>query len=262
MFDIQRVGPSTGLPDAHGAGRLAVRRAQLARRHAARAAAARLGRRVLRDGDGRRSICPNACRAIIFVMSDLDLGMNTWMSQPFKYPEKPLDRGKVLDEAKLRELGASWGRYKDVDGDGIPWRTVPGTNTPAFFTRGSGHNDMALYTEKPDDYVRNVDRLARKFDTARTLVPAPEIACSIPKPRSASSRSARATGRSRSRAISCARKPGLRHVVSPPARVSVHAGRRRLHPPSRPHLHRRAESRRADAAACCSWTAKRRTRRA
>jgi 2-oxoglutarate ferredoxin oxidoreductase subunit alpha len=101
--------------------------------------------------------------------------MNTWMSQPFTYPDKPLDRGKVLDEAKLRELTASspWGRYKDVDGDGIPWRSVPGTGMPAYFTRGSGHNELALYTEKPDDYVRNLDRLSRKFDTAKTLVPAP-----------------------------------------------------------------------------------------
>jgi 2-oxoglutarate ferredoxin oxidoreductase subunit alpha len=81
----------------------------------------------------------------------------------------------VLDEAKVRELGASWGRYKDVDGDGIPWRSLPGTSAPAYFTRGSGHNEMAQYTERPDDYVGNLDRLARKFDTARTLVPRPVV---------------------------------------------------------------------------------------
>ncbi len=103
VFDIQRVGPSTGPADAHGAGRLALRGAQLARRHAARAAAAGVGRRVLRDGDGR--VRPGRTAPdIVYVMSDLDLGMNTWMSQPFTYPEKPLDRGKVLDEAKVREL--------------------------------------------------------------------------------------------------------------------------------------------------------------
>jgi 2-oxoglutarate ferredoxin oxidoreductase subunit alpha len=83
-----------------------------------------------------------------------------------------MDRGKVLDEAKLKEIGA-WGRYKDVDGDGIPFRTLPGTGMPAYFTRGSGHNEMAQYTERPDDYVKNLDRLARKFDTAKTIVPAP-----------------------------------------------------------------------------------------
>jgi 2-oxoglutarate/2-oxoacid ferredoxin oxidoreductase subunit alpha len=104
-------------------------------------------------------------------MSDLDLGMNTWMSQPFPYPDKPLDRGKVLDEAKVKELGATWGRYKDVDGDGIPWRSLPGTPAPAFFTRGSGHNEMAQYSERADDYLKNLDRLSRKFDTAKTLVP-------------------------------------------------------------------------------------------
>ncbi len=77
-------------------------------------------------------------------MSDLDLGMNTWMSPEFTYPEQPLDRGKVLDDAEAcRELDATWGRYKDVDGDGIAWRSLPGTNAPAFFTRGSGHNEMA-----------------------------------------------------------------------------------------------------------------------
>jgi len=110
---------------------------------------------------------------LVYVMSDLDLGMNTWMSDPFDYPTKPLDRGKVLDEAKVRELGASWGRYKDIDGDGIPWRSLPDTNTPAFFTRGSGHNAMAQYTERADDYVNNLDRLSKKFETAKTLVPGP-----------------------------------------------------------------------------------------
>ena len=81
----------------------------------------------------------------------------------------------MLDEAKVRELGAAWGRYKDVDGDGIPWRSLPGTNTPGFFTRGSGHNELAQYTERPDDYMKNLDRLARKFDTAATLVPRPIV---------------------------------------------------------------------------------------
>jgi 2-oxoglutarate ferredoxin oxidoreductase subunit alpha len=97
------------------------------------------------------------------------------MSEPFKYPEQPLDRGKVMDEAKVRELGASWGRYKDVDGDAIPWRTIPGTSGPAYFTRGSGHNEMAQYTERPDDYMKNLDRLARKFETAKMFVPRPVV---------------------------------------------------------------------------------------
>jgi 2-oxoglutarate ferredoxin oxidoreductase subunit alpha len=113
-------------------------------------------------------------QTLVFVMSDLDLGMNTWMSTPFEYPDKPLDRGKVLDEATLRRLG-EWGRYRDVDGDGIPYRTIPGDGMPSYFTRGSGHNAKGQYSERPDDYVNNVDRLARKFETARQHVPRPLI---------------------------------------------------------------------------------------
>ncbi len=172
VWDIQRVGPSTGLPTRTAQGDL-------------------LSTAVNSHGDTKHVMLLPASmsecfdmagdafdlaerlQTIVYVMSDLDLGMNTWMSPPFTYPEKPLDRGKVLDEAKVRELGASWGRYMDLDKDGIPWRTLPDTNTPAYFTRGSGHNAMAQYTERADDYVNNLDRLARKFETARSLVPAP-----------------------------------------------------------------------------------------
>jgi 2-oxoglutarate ferredoxin oxidoreductase subunit alpha len=110
----------------------------------------------------------------VFVLSDLDLGMNNWMSEPFTYPTKPLDRGKVLTAEDLGRLG-SFARYRDVDGDAIGWRTLPGTAHPkaAYFTRGSGHNDAAGYTEKPDEYLEVMERLLRKFDSARKLVPAP-----------------------------------------------------------------------------------------
>jgi 2-oxoglutarate ferredoxin oxidoreductase subunit alpha len=112
----------------------------------------------------------------IFVLSDLDLGMNQWVSDAFDYPTKPLDRGKVLTAEDLERLGG-FARYRDVDGDGIGWRTLPGTMHPkaAYFTRGSGHNDQALYSEKPEDYVAIMERLAHKFETARTMVPPPEI---------------------------------------------------------------------------------------
>jgi 2-oxoglutarate ferredoxin oxidoreductase subunit alpha len=110
----------------------------------------------------------------VFVMSDLDLGMNTWMSPTFQYPDRPLDRGKRLDEATMKGL-KDWGRYMDVDGDGIPYRTVPGDGMPAYFTRGSGHNARGQYSERPDDYMSNMERLARKFETARSHVPKPEI---------------------------------------------------------------------------------------
>ena len=112
----------------------------------------------------------------VFVMSDLDLGMNNWMSDPFEYPDTPIKRGKVLSKADLDKAG-SFARYKDVDGDGVGYRTLPGTDHPqaAYFTRGSGHDDKALYTEKPGDYQAIMERLSRKFDTARTLVPGPVV---------------------------------------------------------------------------------------
>ena len=174
IFDVQRVGPSTGLPTRTAQGDI-------------------LSTAVLSHGDTRHPLLlpssvaeaysmamdafdlAETLQTPVFVMMDLDLGMNTWMSDPFPYPDKPIERGKVLSEAKLRQLGAQWGRYADVDGDGIPWRTIPGDGLPPFFTRGSGHNAKAQYSERSDDYGNNMDRLARKFDTARQLVPRPEV---------------------------------------------------------------------------------------
>jgi 2-oxoglutarate ferredoxin oxidoreductase subunit alpha len=109
-------------------------------------------------------------------MSDLDLGMNNWMSDPFPYPEKPIERGKVLTKEDLQRLG-TFVRYKDVDGDGVGYRTLPGTDHPAaaYFARGSGHNEKAQYSERPDDFERNMERIAKKFETARSFVPRPEV---------------------------------------------------------------------------------------
>lgn len=116
-------------------------------------------------------------QAPVFVMSDLDLGMNYWLSDPFPMPAKPLDRGKVLyTEEDAKKLADKWGRYKDVDGDGIPYRTLPGSWLGgAFFTRGSGHDASAKYTESPEAYVQNMDRLKRKYDTARKELPQPIV---------------------------------------------------------------------------------------
>ena len=173
IFDIQRVGPSTGLP---------TRTAQQDILFTA----------VLSHGDTKHpmllpaSVAECYSMAIeafdlsdrlqtpVFVMSDLDLGMNTWMAEPFEYPTKPYDRGKRLDAETLTRLG-QFARYRDVDGDGIPYRTAPGDGMPAYFARGSGHNELAQYSERADDYANNLDRLLRKFDTARTLVPRPEV---------------------------------------------------------------------------------------
>jgi 2-oxoglutarate ferredoxin oxidoreductase subunit alpha len=174
VFDIQRVGPSTGLPTRTAQGDI-------------------LSTALLSHGDTRHvMLMPSSVeecytmamdafdlaerfQTLVFVMSDLDLGMNTWMSTPFAYPAKKLDRGKLLDAAAAQRLGTEWGRYKDVDGDGIPYRTIPGADMPSYFTRGSGHNDRGQYSERPDDYQNNVDRLARKFETAKQHVPPPIV---------------------------------------------------------------------------------------
>src|SRR5262249_22238602 len=105
-----------------------------------------------------------------------DLGMNNWMSEPFKPIAKPIDRGKVLSDADLAKV-EHFARYKDIDGDGICYRTLPGSSHPAsaYFTRGTAHTDNTTYSEKPDDWAGNLDRLARKFETARTLMPRPVI---------------------------------------------------------------------------------------
>lgn len=113
----------------------------------------------------------------VIVLTDLDLGMNDHMSPPLKWDDsKKYDRGKVLNARQLEEI-ETFGRYLDVDGDGIPYRTIPGTHPTkgAFFTRGTSKDEYARYTEDGDAYVRNVDRLLKKWDTAKDLVPAPEL---------------------------------------------------------------------------------------
>jgi 2-oxoglutarate ferredoxin oxidoreductase subunit alpha len=175
VWDIQRVGPSTGLPTRTSQGDL-------------------LSTAFLSHGDTKHIILlpssPRECfemamdafnlaekfQTLVFVLSDLDLGMNNWMSDPFPYPETPVERGKVLSKEHLDKLG-KFSRYKDVEGDAIGHRTLPGTAHPAaaYFTRGSGHNAEAQYSERPEDYEGNMDRLRRKFEHARAFVPAPVI---------------------------------------------------------------------------------------
>jgi 2-oxoglutarate/2-oxoacid ferredoxin oxidoreductase subunit alpha len=110
----------------------------------------------------------------VFLVSDLDLGMQNWITKPFTYPEDHFDRGKVLSEQQLKTI-EDWGRYKDLDGDGICWRTIPGTpgGKGGYFTRGTGHNPYAGYSEKPQDWKSNIDRLRRKFLSAQSVVPPP-----------------------------------------------------------------------------------------
>lgn len=174
IWDITRMGPSTGLPTRTSQGDL-------------------LFIHFLGHGDTRQVVLMPATpeeafefgwrsfdiadrlQTPVFVASDLDLGMNNWMSEPFVYPDVPLQRGKKLDEAGLAafiEQYGKWGRYLDVDGDGIGYRTVPGTNHPmaAYFTRGTGHNPMAVYSERSDDWVENMQRLRKKLETGRRLL--------------------------------------------------------------------------------------------
>ena len=113
----------------------------------------------------------------VFVLSDLELGMNQWMTEPFRYPDTPMDRGKVLWEEDLEKLKGDWGRYRDVDGDGIPYRTFPGNRHPAsaYFTRGTGHNEEARYSEDPVIWARNMDRIKKKYHNAAKFIPEPVI---------------------------------------------------------------------------------------
>src|SRR6266849_3404857 len=165
VFDVERVGPSTGLPTRTAQGDI-------------------ITTALLSHGDTKHPLLfprsPEECFSMaiesfdlaeqfqtpVFVMVDLDLGMNNWMADAFQYPTKPIKRGKVLTAADLERLGG-FARYKDVDGDGVGYRTLPGTNHPqaSYFTRGSGHNEKAQYTEREEDYTGNMDRVARKFET-------------------------------------------------------------------------------------------------
>ncbi|OGO18301.1 MAG: ferredoxin oxidoreductase [Chloroflexi bacterium RBG_16_48_8] len=175
IWDVQRMGPSTGLPTRTSQGDI-------------------FFVRFLGAGDTRHIILlpgnmkecfefgwkafdiAERIQSAVFVLSDLDLGMNLWMSEPLEYPDQPMDRGKILNEEDLERLG-DFARYRDVDGDGIAYRTLPGTNHPlaAYFTRGTGHDEYAIYSERPDDWEANMERLWRKHETAKAYLPPPVI---------------------------------------------------------------------------------------
>ena len=176
IWDIMRMGPSTGLPTRVSQGDV-------------------LSTYLLSHGDTKQ-ICllpgsvadcfefgwrafdlAEQLQTPVFVLSDLDLGMNLWMTEPFEYPTEPMKRGKVLTAEDLKRLNGEWGRYEDVDGDGIGYRTLPGNKHPmsSYFTRGTGHNPQAAYSERPEDWEQNLERLHQKHETARTLVPRPVV---------------------------------------------------------------------------------------
>ncbi len=176
VWDVQRVGPSTGLPTRTAQGDLTFTY-------------------YMGHGDTQQVILlpgtvtecfefgwkafdiAERLQTPIFVLSDLDMGMNYWMTEPFEYPDQPLDRGKVLWEDDLERLKGEWGRYKDVDGDGIPYRTVPGNRhtKAAYFARGTGHNEQARYSEDNQVWHDLMERLKTKYDNARSYMPEPVI---------------------------------------------------------------------------------------
>ncbi len=174
VFDVQRAGPSTGMP---------TRTQQSDLLSAAYASHGDTKHVMLLPEDPAECFAFGAdafdladrLQTPVFVMLDLDIGMNDWLCEPFAWdPNRKMDRGKVLDAAGL-DAAKAFGRYLDVDGDGIPYRTWPGTHPDkgAFFTRGTSRDRYARYTEEGAPYVDNMQRLLRKFDTAKSLVPRP-----------------------------------------------------------------------------------------
>jgi 2-oxoglutarate ferredoxin oxidoreductase subunit alpha len=176
IWDVQRIGPSTGLPTRTSQGDLTF--------------AYFIGHGdsqsiILLPGDvfecfefGWRSFdVAERIQTPVFVLIDLDMGTNQWISKPFEYPEEPMDRGKVLTEKELEDLAGNWGRYLDKDGDGIGYRTFPGNKHPlsSYFTRGTGHDEYAKYSEEASVYTANMDRLKKKQETAKQYVPAPVL---------------------------------------------------------------------------------------
>lgn len=176
VWNVQRVGPSTGLPTrtAQGDVNLTYYLGQGDTEHV-----------VLIPGSVKECFefgwkaldLAELLQTPVFVLSDLDLGQNQWMTPPFEYPDTPIKRGKILWEEDLEKIKDDWGRYLDLDGDNIPYRTVPGNQHPksAYFARGTGHDDYANYSEKPEDWEENLDRIKRKVDSSRTMLPEPEI---------------------------------------------------------------------------------------
>ncbi len=174
VWDVQRIGPSTGLPTRTSQADLTFVNSM---GHGDTQTIILLpgGVDECFEFGWRAFDIAEQLQSPVFVLSDLDMGMNQWMSKPFQYPDASMQRGKVLLEKDLEELKGNWGRYLDKDGDGIAYRTFPGNRHPmsSYFTRGTGHDEYARYTEDSSMWLKNMDRLKRKFETARQYVPAP-----------------------------------------------------------------------------------------
>ena len=176
VWDIQRIGPSTGLPTRTSQADLSFANNM---GHGDNDIVILLPGNINECFDfGWQSFdLAERIQTPVLVLSDLDMGMNQWMSKPFEYPQTPMDRGKVLSEEDLEELKGNWGRYFDKDGDAIPYRTLPGNKHPmaSYFTRGTGHDEYARYTEDSETFYRNMQRLKKKYVTAKGYVPKPVL---------------------------------------------------------------------------------------
>src|SRR4030066_606923 len=180
IWDIQRIGPSTGLPTRTSQGDL---------RLAYTMGHGDVKNVVLFPGSvtecfefGWKAFdIAERLQTPVIVLSDLDFGMNQWMTKPFEYPGTPMDRGKILWEDDLKQMSTKWGRYLDIDGDGIPYRTLPGNKLPnaAWFARATGHDEYANYSEQPQDWENNLLRLGRKIDGNIKFLPKPVIKSTI-----------------------------------------------------------------------------------
>jgi len=174
IWDVNRVGPSTGLPTRTQQGDLSM---------LYEASHGDTQHIVLIPGTvdecfeyGWRAFdYAERFQTIVFGFSDLDLGMNRWSTAGFQYPDSPMDRGKVLHTREEIDAVANYGRYRDVDGDGIPYRTLPGSGLDPILYRGTGHDEDGVYSEDPDVYYATISRLRRKIDGARDLLPAPIV---------------------------------------------------------------------------------------
>lgn len=175
IINVQRGGPSTGMPT----------RTQQADILACAHASHGDTKHVLLFPEDPHECFEHAAQALeladqlqtpVFVMTDLDIGMNQRLCRPFEWPDGGYDRGKVMTAEEL-EAGRDFGRYKDVDGDGIPWRTLPGTHPTkgSYFTRGTTRDPYARYSERGPDYIYNMERLLQKFRTAAGMVPQPVL---------------------------------------------------------------------------------------
>ena len=180
VVDVQRVGPSTGLPTRTAQGDITQ---AYFHSHGDKNFILMIPGSVSEcfEFGWRAFDVAERLQTPVIILTDLDLGMNNWMTKAFEYPDQPMDRGKILWEADLEKIlterNGDWGRYLDIDGDGIPYRTVPGNrhHQSAYFARGTGHDPYGRYSEEPDLWEKGMERLAYKVDKARTLCPQPVI---------------------------------------------------------------------------------------